>query len=107
MEKRIQSSRKYIPGSVDNFRLKECVGLFLWWSKSRRNGSAIVFCHAIFPFEKIRDRLRLDTNFHTPETGKEQIHLIAKPARRAEIFSRTMRHQNFPAPQFEQSPAGG
>ena len=101
MEKEIQSSWKYILDLFDNFRLKERVGLFLWRSKSGRNSSAVIFRHAIFPFQKIRDRLWLDTNFDAPEAGQEQIHFVAKTACGAKVLSRTMGHQYFPAPQFE------
>ena len=107
MEKTIQSSWKYMRRSVDNFWQKESIGLFLGRGEPGRHGSAIVFSHAIFPFEKIGDGLRLDADFHSPEAGEEQVHLVTKAAGGTKIHCGTMGHENFPAPQLKQSPAGG
>ena len=92
MEKKIQSSWKYIPESVNNLGLEEGVWLVLGRSKSPRHFPTIVFGHAIFPLEKIGDRLRLNADFDAPEAGEQQVHLVTETTCGAKICGGTMGH---------------
>ena len=105
MNKKIQSSWKYIPRSLNNFRLEKGIRFFLRGCEALGHRPAIVFRHAIFPFEKIGDRLRLDANFDPLEAGEKQVHFVAKAPCQAEVGGGVMNQSNFPAPKFEQSPA--
>src|SRR6266850_7245443 len=54
------------------------VRLLIGWSYPLRELAAIVFRHAVFPLQKISDRLGFDPNLYTPQTRQQQVHLTAK-----------------------------
>src|SRR5579863_4436437 len=85
---------------------EKMVGLFLGWRHSSGQAAAVVVGHAIFPFEKIGDGLRLDPDFHPPQAGQKKIHLRLESTGATQILLRRPNHFDRPRPVFEQTPSG-
>src|SRR6266576_5854284 len=89
-----------------NFRLKKSIRLVVRSGQSLWQSSAVVFGHAILPFEEVGNALRLDADFYASQAGKQQVHFVAKADGSAQILRRGSEHLNVPAPTFQETPAG-
>src|SRR5229473_3996608 len=93
--------------STRQIRFEKNVRFFVGGRQSFWEGAAIVFRHAVFPFEEVSDALWFHPDFDTAQAGEQQIHFVAEAGGAAEILGGRMRGVDFILAQFEQSPACG
>src|SRR5579872_962244 len=87
--------------------IEKAIAFLFGRNDSLRQSAAVVFRHAVLPFQKIGDRLRLNANFDAAETRQKQIHLVAEAGGSAQVFGGGRDHVDFTVVIGEQSPAFG
>src|ERR1700683_4935934 len=70
-----------------------------------RQTASVVFGHPVFPLEKIGDGLRLNSNFHPPQTRQQKIHFVLETSWRPQILSRRLDAHRLAPAHFQQSPS--
>lgn len=82
-------------------RLKEYVCFIIRCLQSFGQRPAIIFSHAVLPFQKIGDILRFDAYFNTAQAGQQQIHLVTKAGGAAQILHRLSHNFDSSAAAFQ------
>src|ERR1700745_946783 len=94
-------------GSRDSVWLEEDIGFFFSGREAFGQGTAVVFRHAIFPFEEVGDALRFDANLDAAQAGEQVIHFVTEARGRAEVLGRRPRGFDSIVAEFEEAPARG
>src|SRR5581483_12419391 len=76
------------------------------WNDIGRQNTAVILRHAVLPLEKLGNRLRLDTDFHPPQAGQQQIHFVHQTGWRSMIVAWRPKHDfNLASVALQKPPA--